>query len=86
MNIDTKGLELGDIVRDPLYDIQGPIIGFTQWMTGCARATIVRGYDKDGKLLESHGADVLILELVQKGRRGTYDRSTGGPMPEPPSR
>ena len=87
MNIDTNGFNLGDIVRDPYYNVEGAIIGFTQWQTGCARATIVRGYGTDGKLLDNHGQDVILLELViPAGGQPVIDTTKGGPMPEPPMR
>ena len=86
MNIDTNGFHLGDIVRDPYYNVEGPIIGFTQWQTGCARATIVRGYGPDGKLLDNHGADVLLIEIVKfADEHNVVDATKGGPMPEPPT-
>jgi hypothetical protein len=86
MEIDTNGFEIGDVARDQITGYEGTIVGFTQWTTGCARASLQARVDKDGKIPDSVGVDVLVLDLVTPGPRHQVDRSKGGPMPEPTRR
>jgi hypothetical protein len=86
MLIETMGFDLGDKVRDKVTGIEGVLTGFTQWLTGCARANIARGLDKDGKLFESHGCDVTTLEVIEKGAVKSNITTNGGPAPNPPPR
>jgi hypothetical protein len=81
--VETNGFEIGDVARDTITGFEGTIVGITQWTTGCARASLQTKVDKDGKVPDSVGVDVLILELVKAGPRRDVDRSMGGPMPEP---
>lgn len=83
MYIDTNGFELGDRVKDTITGYTGVIIGMSQWTTGCARASVQAPVDKDGKVPDSIGIDVLTLEMVKAGPRHDADRSKGGPRPEP---
>jgi hypothetical protein len=86
MNIDTKGFGLGEEVLDPITGLRGRIIGFTQWFSGCAVATVqppMTGQDP-GKVPDTHGFDVTRLERIAPAV-STSQRKTGGPQPNPPT-
>jgi hypothetical protein len=85
MNIDTNGFEIEDEARDRLTGIAGKIIGFHQYATGCARAS-VQPPAADGKVPDSVGVDVLTLELVAAGPRRKQPVTVskkGGPRNDP---
>jgi hypothetical protein len=83
VQIDTNGIEIGDVAKDTITGFEGTVIGITQWTTGCARASLQARVNKDGKVPDSVGFDVLTLELVKAGPRHDVDRSKGGPRDEP---
>ena len=83
MFIDTNGFELGDVVRDTITGFEGTITGIHVWTTGCARVTLQRRVDKDGKVPDGVGSDVLTLEMVKASPRHEINRTIGGPRPEP---
>ncbi len=83
MDIDTNGFALGDVARDSITGYEGIIVAFTQWTTGCARVQLQSRVDKEGKVPESYGSDVLSLELVKAGPRHAIDTTKGGPPPAP---
>ena len=86
VNIDTKGFELGEEVLDPITGMIGKIIGFTQWFSGCAVATVQPVIDpkEPYKIPDSHGFDVTRLRKVTPATE-TSQRKTGGPQPNPPT-
>ena len=83
MNIDTKGLALGDEVVDVISGFKGKVVGFTQWFSGCAVATIQPDWEKD-KMPETAGFDVTRLVKVADAT-ATSQRTAGGPQPTPPT-
>ena len=87
MEIDTKGLKLGDEVLDPITGLKGRIIGFTQWFSGCAVATVQppMAEKAPGKVPATMGFDVTRLELVSKPVEIDTQRQTGGPQLDPPT-
>lgn len=85
MEIDTKGLALGDEVQDRVTEARGRIIGFTQWFSGCAVATVQPSLDKDGKLPDTWGFDVTRLKKIGSFAEAAPQRVTGGPQPVPPT-
>ena len=86
MNIDTKGLELGEEVEDPITGFKGKIIGFTQWFSGCAVASVqpLMTEKNEGKVPDFHGFDVTRLRRIAPATE-TSQRKTGGPQLEPPT-
>lgn len=83
MNIDTNGLNLGDKVEDKISGLQGKIVGFTQWFSGCAVATVQPAL-VEGKIPDTAGFDVTRLILIAPAI-DTAQRTTGGPQPNPPT-
>lgn len=81
MEIDTRNAEgevllIGDVVRDPITNLQGTIVGITQWTTGCARASVQpalsdKGRDQGQKPPDAWSIDTLTLHLVKAGPRHT---------------
>ena len=85
MNIDTRGFSLGDKVTDPITGFTGVIVGITQWMQGCAVASVQPPMGADGKVPESHGFDVTRIVMAEKAAATIEpQRVTGGPQPTPP--
>ena len=86
MNIDTNGIELGDLVEDEITGVRGRITGVHQFLTGCARVTIQPRIKEDGSVPDTFSADVLTLRVIEKRVRHAVDRSKGGPQPTPSAR
>lgn len=81
MEIDTKGFEIEDVVRDRITGFEGKITGITQWSTGCARASVQAPWDpeKGGKIPDAYSIDVLTLDLVEAGPRHQPDTEQTDP-------
>ena len=61
-----KIIELGDKVKDKVSGFSGIVVAITQYLTGCDRALVDAGCDKDGKMREAENIDVLTLRIVKK--------------------
>jgi hypothetical protein len=89
MFVDTNGFALGDVARDPVTGVEGTIVSFHQYQTGCARASLQAKVGADGKVPDALGVDVLLLELVSAGpdhEAPAAPATIGGPHSEPPTR
>lgn len=74
MQIDTNGFEIEDRVRDRITGFEGVVTGISQFVTGCARATIqppmsAKIREEGGKMPDAWFIDVLTLEMVEEGPR-----------------
>jgi hypothetical protein len=86
LTIDTNGFELGDEARDPITGFTGRIIGFTQWFSGCAIASLQPAMKTDGEKIPEHvGFDVTRIIKISAAT-ATSQRATGGPQPVAPER
>lgn len=85
MQIDTNGIELGDHVRDTVTRLEGTVTAVHQYVTGCARVSI-QPPAVDGKVPDQYGADVLTVEIIQRGPRHEIAATAGGPRLDPAAR
>ncbi len=86
INVDSKGIELGDEVKDTITGFEGVAIAITQWITGCPRITVQPKVGKDGKVPEASSFDVLTLVVKKKKKAEKVEmpKKTGGPRPNLP--
>lgn len=77
----SKQLALGDKVKDKVTGYTGIVIGWHQWLYGCARLTVQSQSLKDGKPIDNQTFDEPQLELVKsaKVKVKPEHRITGGP-------
>ena len=61
-----KKVELGDRVKDKVSGFNGVVVAITKFLTGCDRACIDPGCNKDGSMAEAQSIDVLTLEVIEK--------------------
>ena len=85
MNIDTNELSLGDEVIDPITGFKGKIIGFTQWFSGCAVASVQAPMNDKGEIPDHKGFDVTRVIPVAPAAATNSQRKTGGPQLTPPT-
>jgi len=87
--MESKGVKLGDEVKDLVSGFKGIAFGITTFLNGCARIAIQPKVGKDGKMPEDKWIDEPQL-VVTKKQKVVIDRpkkaETGGPMPSIPTR
>lgn len=71
-------LQLGQRVRERFSGVEGTIIAITDWLYGCRRITIQPDGQKDGKPIETFGADEPACIVIDETPAPTKTR-TGGP-------
>lgn len=86
MIVDTNGFEIEDRVRDRITGFEGVITGISQFVTGCARATVQppmsdKVREEGGKMPDAWFIDVLTLEMVELGPR--HEAASARPHREP---
>lgn len=65
----TQHLDLlGYRVRDRVTRVEGVVVSVSFDLFGCIQAIVNRGFDKDGKQLESQWFDVARLEVIDAVR------------------
>jgi len=86
MRSNTKGIELGDIVKDSISGFKGVVVAITDWVNGCRRLTLQPQEMKDGKPIENHTFDIEQVDLVKKAKTQTAIATHGGPSISPAQR
>lgn len=67
MDINTNGIQFGDIVKDQITGFQGKAIGLNKWLTGCAQVAIQPCVvTADGKVSDVSWFDVTRCVIVTR--------------------
>lgn len=82
-------VNLGDKVKDPVTNLEGIVIGRTEFLYGCTRIGVQPKISKDGKMPDAHWFDEPQLKVVKKAeikRQTEAQKKVGGPMVSIPTR
>ena len=79
-------INLGDEVKDTVTGFKGIATGVSEFLHGCRRICVTPKMNKDGTLGEAQWFDEPQIAVVKAKVILAGSRTTGGPMPNIPTR
>ncbi len=76
----------GQVVKDSLSGLKGPVIGYTRWISGCIRIGIQSSALKDGEPVDAAwlpSTQVIGTSKMMKTEKQEQISRPGGPMKDP---